>query len=172
MILENRFAKNVRPLTQEKSLALGRGEASERSAANNGKTAGKKLKVQRTQSSREGSKFKKQIRRGRAKGNSSVFCNRFGNLVRTRLQERTSVSGNAAPESGRVPQGQLKIAQHFSAGLAHAGTASPGGTTEYFKQRFFRPSGTHCGHRAQPSTEVLGYFLTPSGRTLHRRCLQ
>ena len=71
-----------------------------------------------------------------------------------------------------VSQGRLKIAQHLSAGWAHAGTASPGGTTESFNQRLFRPSGTHFGHRVQPSTQVLAILLPFPGRTFHRRCLQ
>ena len=76
---------------------------------------------------------------------------------------RISVYCNAVLESGRVPQGRAKIAQHFSAGLEHAGTASPGGTTESLHQRLFRPSGTHSGRRVQPSTQVLGYFQSSRG---------
>ena len=107
----------------------------------------------------------------------SLFCARMRVRTGTRGMGRAAQSGtraacaphshfgvrvycNAASEAGHVPQGRLKIAQHLSAGWEHAGTTSPGGTTESLPQRLFRPSGTRFGRRIQPSTQVLGYSLT------------
>ena len=63
-----------------------------------------------------------------------------------------------------VPQGRPKIAQHFSAGLAAGELASPGrderGGTAH---GFFRPCRDLVRYRRGPSTEVLGYCLSPAG---------
>ena len=71
---------------------------------------------------------------------------------------------------GAVPQGRPKIAQHFSAGHTVGKPESPvrderGGTAH----GFFRPCRDWVRYRRGPSTEVLGYWLSPAGLGMGNR---
>ena len=71
-----------------------------------------------------------------------------------------------------VSQGRLKIAQHLSAGWAHAGTASPGGTKEALPRVSFVPPGLTSVAAFNPALKCWAILLPFPGRTFHRRCLQ
>ena len=86
---------------------------------------------------------------------------RFSRRVAAADRDRPR-AGNGA--SGAVPQGRPKIAQHFGAGLAMSKPESPGRDDRGGTARgFFRPCRDWVRPGRGPSTEVLGYFLSPAG---------
>ena len=87
-----------------------------------------------------------------------TFPETEGRASSTRTSNSTQVT-QVPGSSGLVPEGRLRIAQHFSVGVTRRRITSPEGMAdgEQLSPNFSRPCGTRHLILIPPNVETLGY---------------